>query len=283
MCTLFATKCRDRRHCVYLARSYLSSGLRFPVGGKWKYVGAVVRCNWRREGRYRGGEWRGVERSVGQRRGEITAVVRCKLQTWNHSSPYNNLFSAMHVHSVFPPPSTPFPLFLTSFCASNPFPTLPLSPPSIPPSSPPLTSLPIPLQLLSLSITLPYSYCPLLSTCWKASMPSSSISTMTKNSCEEYCCEYRQELAMIMYSSYASLEEREGERRREMGRVGGREVGGKRVHKITMDEMRGWEGRKRDKQEPGRRWERWELTQPLMQINILKQTLTCRCCTGVAA
>lgn len=137
MCTLFATKCRDRRHCVYLARSYLSSGLRFPVGGKWKYVGAVVRCNWRRDRRYRGGEWRGVERSVGQRRGEITAVVRCKLQTWNHSSPYNNLFSAMHVHSVFPPPSTPFPLFLTSFCASNPFPTLPLSPPSIPPSSPP--------------------------------------------------------------------------------------------------------------------------------------------------
>lgn len=59
-------------------------------------------------------------------------------------------------------------------------------------------------------------------------MPSSSISTMTKNSCEEYCCEYRQELATIMYSSYASLEEREGGRRREMGRVGGREGGGRK-------------------------------------------------------
>ena len=80
-------------------------------------------------------------------------------------------------------------------------------------------------------------------------MPSSSISTMTKNSCEEYCCEYRQELATIMYSSYASLEERreKGEGRWE-GWKGGREVGGKRVKKITMNEMRGWEGRKRDKQ-----------------------------------
>jgi len=60
-----------------------------------------------------------------------------------------------------------------------------------------------------------------------------------------------------MYSSYASLEKKEGERKgrwegweggREGEREGGREVGGKRVKKITMDKMRGWEGRKRDKQ-----------------------------------
>jgi len=68
MCTLFATKCRDLQHCVYLARPYLSSGLRFPVGGKWKYVGAVVRCNWRREGR-EGREERSGEEGSGEKCG----------------------------------------------------------------------------------------------------------------------------------------------------------------------------------------------------------------------
>lgn len=43
----------------------------------------------------------------------------------------------------------------------------------------------------------------------------------------------------------------EGEGRWE-GWEGGKEVGGKRVKKITMDEMRGWEGRKRDQDEDGR-------------------------------
>jgi len=40
--------------------------LRFPVGGKWKYVGAVVRCNWRREGR-EGREERSGEEGSGEK------------------------------------------------------------------------------------------------------------------------------------------------------------------------------------------------------------------------
>jgi len=42
--------------------------LRFPVGGKWKYVGAVVRCNWRREGR-EGREERSGEEGSGEKCG----------------------------------------------------------------------------------------------------------------------------------------------------------------------------------------------------------------------
>ncbi len=45
----------------------------------------------------------------------------------------------------------------------------------------------------------------LLLTCWNASMPSSSMSTFTKNSSDEYCWEYLHELAKIVYSSKASL------------------------------------------------------------------------------